>query len=332
MQLHTVTQPWHTIGIDIMGPFPPTPRQKRFLLVIVDYFTRWVELFALRQTTATHIANVLIDEVICRYGVPLHILSDNGPQFISHLFNEVCTALGITHKLTANYHPQTNMTERVNRTLKAQIAIYAQQHPGLWDKELQKLAFAIRTSVNETTGDTPAYLNLGRDPVLPLDLIINPPSPEPPAIVPERKFIQQYRSDLTHALRLTYQLVREQAEIQKLRQKTKYDRHTVNRQFLVGDLVWIQIPSPQIDNTSISHKLRPKYQGPCRLIEQLSPSSFNVIRLSDNVNLGATNVDRMKHYYEPQVATDLVAPPHDHPSPPQIRRYPLRNRRPPQTY
>ncbi len=116
---------WH------YGTLPPlTPRQKRFLLVIVDYFTRWVELFALRQTTATHIANVLIDEVICRYGIPLHILSDNGPQFISHLFNAICTALGITHKFTANYHPQTNMTERVNHTLKAQITIYAQQHPG----------------------------------------------------------------------------------------------------------------------------------------------------------------------------------------------------------
>jgi hypothetical protein len=259
MQLHTVTQPWHTIGIDIMGPFPPTPRQKRFLLLIVDYFTRWVELFALRQTTATHFANVLIDEVICRYGVPLHILSDNGPQFISHWFNEICRALGITHKLTANYHPQTNMRERVNRTLKAQIAIYAQQHPGLWDKELQKLAFAIRTSVNETTGDTPAYLNLGRNPVLPLDLIINPPSPDPPAIIPGHKFIQQSRSDLIRALRITHQLVREHAEIQKLSQKTQYDRNTVNRQFLVGDLVWIRIPTAQIDNTNISHKLRLKY-------------------------------------------------------------------------
>ncbi|CAF4759356.1 unnamed protein product, partial [Rotaria magnacalcarata] len=55
----------------------------------------------------------------------------------------------------------TNMTERVNRTLKEQIAIYAQNHSDLWDKEVQKLAFAIRTSINETTGETPAYLNFG---------------------------------------------------------------------------------------------------------------------------------------------------------------------------
>ncbi|CAF1027404.1 unnamed protein product [Rotaria magnacalcarata] len=191
MQLHTISQPWHTIGIDIMGAFPPTARQKRFLLVIVDYFTRWVELFAIKQTTATHIANILIDEIICRYGAPVYILSDNGPQFISHLFNEICANMGINRKFTANYHPQTNMSERVNRTLKAQIAIYAQHGPGLWDKELQKLAFAIRTSINDTTGETPAYLNLGRGPVIPLDLIIHQPLPDSTSNTPEYKFIQQ---------------------------------------------------------------------------------------------------------------------------------------------
>ncbi|CAF1337169.1 unnamed protein product [Rotaria magnacalcarata] len=131
MQLHTISQPWHTIGINIMGLFPPTARQKRFLLVIVDYFTRWVEIFALKQTTATHIANILINEIICRYGTPVYILSDNGPQFIAHLFNEICANLGINRKFTANYHPQISMSERVNRTLSAQIAIYAQRRPGL---------------------------------------------------------------------------------------------------------------------------------------------------------------------------------------------------------
>ncbi|CAF1339961.1 unnamed protein product, partial [Rotaria magnacalcarata] len=73
MQLHIITEPWHTIGVDIMAPFPPTPRQKRYLLVIVDYFTRWVEMFALRRTTATDISNIVINEVICRYGIPTYI-------------------------------------------------------------------------------------------------------------------------------------------------------------------------------------------------------------------------------------------------------------------
>lgn len=331
MQLHIVSQPWHTIGIDIMGPFPTTFRQKRFLLVVVDYFTRWVELFALRQTTAPQIANIIIDEIICRYGTPLYLLSDNGPQFISNLFNEICKDLNISRKLTANYHPQTNMTERVNRNLKTMIAMYTQDHPGLWDKNLQKFAFAIRTAINESTGDTPAFLNFGRDPITPLDLILKKPTINAPARTPEQKFLQQYRTELVQTLQNTYKLVREHSLIQKISQKNKYDKHTTQRQFSVGDLVWIEIPTAKIDDKTISHKLRPKYQGPCRLIEQISPSTFIANRLSDNVNLGATNVDRMKLYYEPQNELTPKPDARRSPSPPPKQRYFLRNRQIPLT-
>ena len=330
MQLYSVTQPWHTTGIDIMGPFPPTPHQKKFLLVVVDYFTRWIELFALRNTTATDIANILINKVICRYGTPSYILSDNGPQFASQLFNEGCSSLGIDRKFTANYHPQTNMTERVNRTLKAQIAIYAERHPGLWDKEIQKLAFAIRTSVNETTGDTLAYLNFGRDLQTPFDLLLAQPKTTTLLNTPEHKFIRYYRTNLIKTLRLAFEFVRDHAEIKKITQKINYDYRTSNQQFVLGDLVWVQIPTSQIGHNNITHKLRPKYQGPCRLTEQLSPSTFLVTRLSDNVNLDATNINRMKLYCEPQEDKSYAISSAS--SPPPIHRFPARVRRPPLRY
>ncbi|CAF4554355.1 unnamed protein product, partial [Didymodactylos carnosus] len=66
LQVHLISEPWHTIGLDIMGPFPPTQRQKQYLLVVVDYFTRWIEVFPMRTTTGSDIANVLVNEVICR--------------------------------------------------------------------------------------------------------------------------------------------------------------------------------------------------------------------------------------------------------------------------
>ena len=332
MQLHIVTQPWHTIGIDIMGPFPPTFRQKKYLLVIVDYFTRWIEIFALRQTTATDIVNILINEVICRYGVPSYILSDNGPQFVAQLFADICKSLGIGRKLKANYHPQTNMTERVNRTLKAQIAIYAHDHPGKWDQDIQKFAFAIRTSVNETTGDTPAYLNLGRDPILPMDLITGAPISGPAPTNVEHQYIRDYRAALTHNLQIAFNHVREHSEVQKVIQKRNYDKHTTSQQLLLGDLVWVQIPAPQIGDNTISGKLRPKYQGPCRLVQQLSPTTFVVIRLKDNVNLGSTNADRMKLYYEPtnkHVPSPVTSLPVNSSV---VPRFPTRSRRPPIRY
>jgi hypothetical protein len=300
MQLHEVHEPWHTIGIDIMGPFPATSRQKRFLLVIVDYFTRWIEIFSMRITTSIEIAEVLINQVFTRYGLPRYILSDNGPQFVSNLFSEFCQLMTIQQKFTANYHPQTNMTERVNRTLKPLIAIFAQEHPHSWDKEIQKLALAIRTSVNETTGETPAFLMFGRDPIIPLDLIIGDPiQGVPPMNDVEQEQIQNYRTQLMNNLRVAFNTVREHSEVEKLSQKMKYDRHTTQREFAEGDLVWVATTAAQIGDNSTRSKLQPIYQGPCRIMEKLAPATFIVKRISDNVNLGATNADRLKLYYEP---------------------------------
>ena len=147
-----------------MGPLPTTARQKRFLLVVVDYFTRWIELFPLKYITSINIANILINEVFSRHGLPKYIVSDNGPQLVSNLYNDFCNTLDIKQNLTANYHSQSNMTERVNRTLKPLIFIYAQQQHNSWNVEIQTLAFAIRTAVNETTGETLAFMMFGRDP------------------------------------------------------------------------------------------------------------------------------------------------------------------------
>ena len=290
-----------------MGPFPATQRKKRFLLVIVDYFTRWIELFPLHSTTSTQIADILTNEVFTRYGLPKFILSDNGPQFVSNMFKSFCETLGIDQKLTANYHPQSNMTERVNRTLKPMIAIYAKQQPHSWDKEVQKLAFAIRTSINETTGETPAFLMFGRDPRGPLDLITGDPIGGPPAMTFEDAQIHEYKTNLINNLRCAYNTVREHSEIEKLNQKTKYDRHTTKREFTVGDLVWVEIPAGRIDDSSLRGKLQARYQGPCRIVHQLAPFTFNVRRISDNVDLGATNIDRLKHYFKPEFKNEPVA-------------------------
>ncbi|CAF1539828.1 unnamed protein product [Adineta ricciae] len=310
LQLHMVTEPWHTIGVDIMGPFPITQRQKQFLLVVVDYFTRWVEVFPLRTTTSNVIANVLVDQVFCRYGMPLYILSDNGPQFIAELFEEVCKSLQIGRKLTANYHPQTNMTERVNRTLKQQIRIYAEKNHKAWDEQIQKLAFAIRTSINETTGETPAFLNFGRDLRIPLDILYGEPVQNPTPNLPINQIVQHYKHNLIQNLRAAFQIAREHAEIQKLKQKDQYDRHTTIREFEVGQHVLVTIPTAHVAGQCISSKLDPKYQGPCEIIEKLSPSTFTIKRLSDNVNLGKVNIDRIKPYYDQTLSeeneTDII--------------------------
>ncbi|CAF4751273.1 unnamed protein product, partial [Rotaria magnacalcarata] len=247
-------------------------------------------------------AHILVDEIICRWGCPTYILSDNGPQFVSELFTNICSSLGIRNKTTSNYHPQTNMTERMNRNLKPMIAQYAQENAHSWDRHLSKLALSIRTSVNETTGDTPAYLNFGRDPKLPLDLLItNPGTYEPLLPTSISTEVDTYKQYLRKDLLTAHRIAQEHNEVRKMQQKNKYDQHSSNRSFKEGQLVWVSMPSV------LKHgKLDPLYQGPCRIVQVLSPSSFIIHRLSNGVNLGATNIDRLKLFYSPNRQRDTL--------------------------
>ncbi|KAL2086044.1 hypothetical protein ACEWY4_017103 [Coilia grayii] len=148
------------LGLDLMGPLPQSSLRNTQLLVVVDYHTRWVELFPLRQATAEAISKCLVKDVLTRWGAPTYLLSDRGPQFVSDVLKDVCARWGVIQKLTTVYHPQTNLTERVNRTLKTMLSSYVGNQHKLWDMHLPELRFAINTAVQESTSHSPAELRL----------------------------------------------------------------------------------------------------------------------------------------------------------------------------
>ena len=86
---------WETVAVDLMGPYPRTRDGNRFILVVTDLFTRWVEAFALRAADAPRLTKVLEAEVFARYGYPAHVLSDNGTQFTGHVWLEARSTLGL---------------------------------------------------------------------------------------------------------------------------------------------------------------------------------------------------------------------------------------------
>jgi hypothetical protein len=81
--------PWDRLATDILGPLPVTPRGNRYILGVTDYFTKWIEVFPVPNQTAETCANVILNEVICRYGCPLSIHSDQGRNFESDIFQEL---------------------------------------------------------------------------------------------------------------------------------------------------------------------------------------------------------------------------------------------------
>ncbi|GJY10583.1 reverse transcriptase domain-containing protein [Tanacetum coccineum] len=118
--LTPITSPWpfYKWGIDIAGPFPEGPGKVKFLIVAIDYFTKWIEAKAVATITGNQVKKFVWDNIVCRFGLPGEIISDNGKQFRDNPFKDWCEKLCIRQCFASVKHPQANgLVERANRSL-----------------------------------------------------------------------------------------------------------------------------------------------------------------------------------------------------------------------
>lgn len=155
--------PWQTISVDFVGPFPRSKSGNSVLLVVTDLFSKFVIIQPLRDAKTKPLISFLENMVFLLFGVPEILISDNGVQFKSKEFEKFLSNYHVTHWKNANYHPANNPTERVNRVIGAAIRTYVKDDHKEWDRDIQKVAMAIRTSVHESTSFTPYFVNYGRN-------------------------------------------------------------------------------------------------------------------------------------------------------------------------
>ena len=161
-----------TVAVDIVGPFPTSPAGNNYILVAMDYFTRWAEAYPIPNQEASTVATKLVNEMFLRFSPPQQLHSDQGRQFESKLLAEICNCLGIQKTRTTPYHPQCDgLVERFNRTLLNMLATTTATHPSTWEDHIQKVLMAYNSSVQPTTGYTPFFLMFGREAHLPVDLM-----------------------------------------------------------------------------------------------------------------------------------------------------------------
>lgn len=123
-----VTKPFNRIHMDILGPVTPTPQGHKYILLVVDSFSKWPEAFPLKTQDSKEIAKVLFQEIFARYGAPRTLITDRGQNFMSKLVTAVCELFQVTRHFTSSYHPQTNATcERMNSTIAQCIRTYIMQ-------------------------------------------------------------------------------------------------------------------------------------------------------------------------------------------------------------
>ena len=156
----------HCLGHCRRGPHGHRPRTNKghcYVLVVTDLFSRWVEAFPWRTSTAAVITKVMKEEVFSRWGYPRRILSDNGTQFTGHIWAEASQRWDCQLWTTPVYHPRANPTERRNQEIKKGLRLPLTPHnQRTWDQHLPELLFGLRRRQNAATGDTPSYLLLGK--------------------------------------------------------------------------------------------------------------------------------------------------------------------------
>lgn len=153
---------WDSISIDFVGPFPRSKKGNKYLLVIIDNFSKYCILKPIRNADAKTVVDVLENEVFLVYGVPSVIIADNGPQFISKLFKDLMKSYNVQINYNAAYHAQHNPAERLNRVIVASMRSYIENDQREWDVAISKIACAIRTSPHESSGYSPYVINFGK--------------------------------------------------------------------------------------------------------------------------------------------------------------------------
>ncbi|XP_010480879.1 PREDICTED: uncharacterized protein LOC104759673 [Camelina sativa] len=162
--------PFMRWAMDIVGPLTPS-RQKKYLLIITDYFTKWVEAESYASLEANEVQNFIWKNIICRHGLPYEIICDNRPQIISLQFEGFCAGWRIRLSKSTPRYPQGNgQTEATNKTILADIKKRLDEKKGLWADELDGVLWSHRTSPRTSTGRTPFSLVYGMEALAPAEV------------------------------------------------------------------------------------------------------------------------------------------------------------------
>nr|GEW25841.1 reverse transcriptase domain-containing protein [Tanacetum cinerariifolium] len=263
-RLTPITSPWsfYKWGIDIAGPFSEGPAKVKFLIVAIDYFTKWIEARPVATITGTQVKKFVWDNIVCRFGLPGEIISDNGKQFRDNPFKDWCEKLNIRQCFASVKHPQANgLIKRANRSLGEGIKARLGEKNKNWVEEVSHVLWAHRTMIKSSNDETPFSLTYGSE----ADLL-------------EEK--------------------REQDAIQEARNKAKmegyYNARVLSTSFRPGDFVYRNNEASHVEDRG---KLGPKWEGPYEVTEALGKGAYRLRDRNGHTLTRTWNIRNLKKCY-----------------------------------
>lgn len=286
----------------MIGPLPETTAGNKYVIVVVDCFSKWPEAKTVPTKEAIHIADFLY-ELFMRHGMPEVIISDQGREFC----NSICDLLfAVEHRITSAYHPQTNgLTERFNQTRKDRICQMIENVDDDWDTKIPAILFSYRTSQHASTKFPPFFLFYNREPRLALDLQLRRPL--------EVTDIVKTRKELEHNVEVLVALKEQNTNIAagniaraQQRQKHDYDRrhNTSSSSFCTNDQVLLKNCK---NESRKGGKLEVKWTGPYTISQCLGKGRFVLMDDAGVCRKQAIHACRLKKYYQPWTADNTPA-------------------------
>lgn len=257
-------------SVDLQGPYHSTRHGKRYIIVAIDYFTKWVEAACLRDATAVSTAKFLVENIILRHGVPenMSILADQGSNFESKLIKELCQLYGIKKFRSSPYHPIGNgAVERENRSIKEALRSYTVTSQSDWDQFVPQIVHTRNTTTHRSTGFSPHEMVYGFK--LEENISHSPENPVSEYVDKLKAIRQRIASAAAEKIR-----VRREKEdvINRKSARTQF-------QYKTGDLVLL---TNQATHEGLSKKLEPKRHGPFKVLKTIGTRNYKIRAVNGN--------------------------------------------------
>ena len=283
------------VAVDIVGPIHPmSETKKQYILVVIDYNTRYPEAVALKNIKAETVLDALW-EIWTRLGIPDEIITDQGSQFSGHLMAEVKRLWHVKHHMTTAFHPQANgLVEKFNGTLKSMLRKLALEQPKRWDTFLPALLFAYREVPQSSTGFSPFEMLYGRKVKGPMQILREIWTQE--EMTHEMKTSAEYVIDLRNKIEETCKIAQEHLSKTHRVQAKFFDRRTRRRVLHPGQQVLLLLPSK-------NNKLELTWKGPYKVLEQIGDVDY---RIQMGSKSKVYHINLMKEYLQRENASSIL--------------------------
>ncbi len=280
-----IGEPFERIIIDCVGPLPKTKSGHTYLLTIMCAATRYPEAIPLRSLRAKAIVKALTS-FFSTFGLPKVVQTDQGTNFMSRLFNQILSQLHIQHVVSSAYHPESQgALERFHQTLKTMLKTYCTESEKEWDVGLPLLLFALRETVQESLGFSPAELVFGHTVRGPLKLLKENWLSDVKSSCNLLDYVSSFRERL-HKARDLAQSALSNAQI---KMKKCFDKDAVSRSFEKGDQVLVLLPLP-------GSALQAKFSGPYVVDRKLSDTDYIICTPDRQRKTRVCHINMLKRY------------------------------------